>query len=161
MLYICMLYDKTKYWEGTDSFSFVQIDQATLRIQNLKLLERRSLFRKGGYVYYSSYFSDSHRVIFLITNGNTGQSWYIILPIAVLIPESLVCLKSPTMGRNCVCVCVCVCVYVCVCMGYIDKICIWEVWDIQSESPFSNSYLTAKVWYLLAHTSPSYMRLVR
>ena len=160
MLYICMLYDKTKYWEGTDSFSFVQIDQATLRIQNLKLLERRSLFRKGGYVYYSSYFSDSHRVIFLITNGNTGQSWYIIFPIAVLIPESWFVLKA-LQWVEIVCVCVCVCVYVCVCMGYIDKICIWEVWDIQSESPFSNSYLTAKVWYLLAHTSPSYMRLVR
>ena len=72
MLYICTLYNKTE--KALTLFSFVQIDQATLRIQNLRVLERRSLFRKGGYVYYSSYFSDLHRVIFLITNGNTGQS---------------------------------------------------------------------------------------
>ena len=91
-------------------FSFVQIDQATLRIQNLRLLERRSLFRKGGYVYYSSYFSDLHRVIFLITNGNIRQSWYIIFPIAVLIPEPWFVLKALQWVEI-------VCVYI----GYLDK----------------------------------------
>lgn len=154
MLYTSVWNINTRHWEGTDSFLTCSNRASHSEYPELEVIGNEKPFQKTWVSFlFLLLLWFTLRGIFWITYGSTVQSWHIIVPIPVLTPESLVCLKAPQWVE-------CVCVWYILYNLYLESSG-YSKWKSWTKSTPSLPSLAPGVWSFLIRTLLSWRRLVR